>query len=151
MPLTEYQTVVNADLKTCFDLARNIEFHSKSLKRHNIIPIEGRTTGLIKCGEIVTFESKHFGFVRHVTLKITAYDAPNYFIVEMTSGFFKSFKHEYIFHEGEDGTIVINRFYFELPYGVLGKLVNVLVLKKYMRKLLSLRAKALKDRAEKNT
>ncbi len=32
MPTIEIKTLIKADLKTCFDLSRNIDFHQQSLE-----------------------------------------------------------------------------------------------------------------------
>ena len=65
MPLIQVQTKINADKEICFNLARSIDFHKESLKHTNEIPIAGRTSGLIKLNEWVSWEAKHFGFVQH--------------------------------------------------------------------------------------
>ena len=148
MPLIQVRTEIKADKKTCFDLARSIDFHKESLKHTDEIPIAGRTTGLIELDEWVSWEAKHFGVVQHLTSKITEYNSPHYFVDEMVFGAFKSFKHEHIFKKIENGTVMIDKFYFESPIGIIGRLANVLFLKKYMIKLLNTRAKALKNKAE---
>ncbi|MBP0903634.1 cell division protein [Mariniflexile gromovii] len=148
MALIEIQTQINADLKTCFDLARNIDLHKESLKHTGEMPIAGKTTGLLEKGEWVSWEAKHFGFVQHLTSKITEFDAPNCFVDEMVLGIFKSFRHEHIFQKKGDKTIMIDRFHFESPLGFLGKIANVLFLKRYMKNLLLTRNTYLKEQAE---
>lgn len=151
MPLVEVTTEIDSDIHTCFDLARNIDIHKESLSHTNEIAIAGKTSGHIGLGEWVSWEAKHFGIVQHLTSKVTAFNRPNYFVDEMVFGVFKSFKHEHIFKQEKNKTIMIDKFYFRAPYGVIGNLVNMLVLKKYMRKLLETRADALKQFAEKTT
>lgn len=148
MPLIQVQTKINADKEICFNLARSIDFHKESLKHTGEIPIAGRTSGLIKLNEWVSWEAKHFGFVQHLTSKITEFDKPHYFVDEMVFGAFKSFKHEHIFNNVDGGTIMVDRFYFEAPLGIMGKFANILFLKKYMINLLTIRAEALKVEAE---
>ncbi|WP_034040186.1 SRPBCC family protein [Wocania ichthyoenteri] len=148
MPLIEIETEIKADIKTCFDLARNIDFHQESLKYSNEKAIAGKTSGLIGLGEWVSWEAKHLGFVQHLTSKITEFDAPNFFVDEMVFGAFKSFRHEHIFCESKNETIMIDKFNFEAPYGILGQFINWLFLKRYMRKLLKTRSQFLKQTAE---
>ena len=148
MPLIQLHTYINSDIKTCFDLARNIDFHQESLKHSNEKAIEGKTSGLIAFGESVTWEATHFGIKQQLTSKITAFDAPNYFVDEMVSGAFKSFKHEHIFKTEGNQTLMIDKFYFESPFGIFGKLANKLFLKNYMIKLLATRNSLLKEKAE---
>jgi ligand-binding SRPBCC domain-containing protein len=151
MPLIEVTTEIHSDIHTCFDLARNIDIHKESLKDTIKIPFAGKTSGHIGLGEWVSWESIHFGMVKHLTSKITEFNRPNYFVDEMVSANFKSFRHQHIFKQEDNKTIMINKFYFEAPYGMVGNLANVLVLKKYMRKLLVRRANLLKQYAEKST
>jgi len=148
MALIEIKSEINTDIKTCFDLARNIDFHQESLKHSQEKAIAGKTYGLIEMGEYVTWEAKHLGFVQHLTSRITEFDAPNYFVDEMVFGAFKSFRHEHIFRENEGRTIMIDKFNFESPYGILGKFVNWLFLKRYMKNLLKTRNEFLKLKAE---
>jgi ligand-binding SRPBCC domain-containing protein len=148
MPQIEIKTVIEADIKVCFDLARNIDIHQESLKYSDEKAIAGKMSGLIELGEWVSWEAKHFGIVQHLTSKITEFEPPNYFVDEMVFGAFKSFRHEHIFKIENNQTLLIDKFYFESPYGVLGKLANVLFVKRYMEKLLKTRNKFLKVKAE---
>lgn len=148
MPYVKVETVINADIKTCFNLARNIEVHQESLKHSSEIAVAGRTSGLIELSETVTWEAKHFGFVQHLTSKITEFKYPDYFVDEMVSGAFKSFRHEHHFKKIGSKTMMSDIFYFESPYGILGKLANWLFLEKYMANLLRTRNAFLKEKAE---
>ncbi|MGB6269315.1 MAG: SRPBCC family protein [Olleya sp.] len=149
MPLIEIKTLIKADIKTCFDLSRNIDFHKESLKHSNEKAIAGNTSGLIGLNEWVTWEATHFGIKQQLISKITQFDSPNYFVDEMVSGAFKSFKHEHIFQQKKDNiTLMIDKFHFKSPVGIFGKLANVLFLKKYMTTLLTTRNQFLKQKAE---
>ena len=148
MPLIEIKTEINSEMKTYFDLARNITLHQECLEGYQEKAVAGRTSGLIELGEWVTWEAKHFGIVQHLTSKITEFDAPNYFVDEMVLGVFKSFRHEHLFHESENKTIMTDKFFFESPLGILGKLANALFLKRYMTKLIRKRGRFLKEKAE---
>ena len=125
MPLIEIKTIINADIQTCFDLSRNIDFHTESLKHSNEKAIAGKSSGLIGLDEWVTWEAKHFGINQQLTSKITAFESPNYFVDEMVSGVFKSFKHEHIFQYKNQHTLMIDKFEFQSPFGILGSLANV--------------------------
>ena len=47
MPQIEIQTIIEADPKTCFDLARDIDVHQESLRKSQEKAIAGKTSGLI--------------------------------------------------------------------------------------------------------
>jgi hypothetical protein len=44
-------------------------------------------SGVMKLGDTVTWEAKHFGIKQHLTSKITAYERPYRFTDEMVQGF----------------------------------------------------------------
>ena len=148
MATIEIKTFIKADLKTCFDLARNIDFHKASMANSKERAVAGKTSGIIELGESVTWEAIHFGFKQKLTSKITEFETPTYFVDEMVSGAFKSFKHEHIFENKNENTLMIDKFHFQSPLGILGKLANVLFLKQYMINLLETRNKLLKTEAE---
>ena len=79
-------TAINAPPEVCFDLARDIDFHTRSLSHTGERAIAGRTTGLIDLGESVTWEARHLGIRQQLTSKVTAFDRPTYFRDEMTRG-----------------------------------------------------------------
>ncbi|WP_296386065.1 SRPBCC family protein [Winogradskyella sp.] len=151
MPIIEIKTIIKTDLKTCFDLARNVDFHKVSMAHSNEKAIAGKTSGLIELDESVTWEATHFGIKQKLTSKITEFKSPTYFVDEMVSGAFKSFKHEHIFQKVNDSTLMIDKFHFQSPFGILGKLANFLFLKRYMKNLLETRNGYLKIKAEEIT
>lgn len=148
MPLIHLTTQINAPIQVVFDLARDIDFHQKSASKSREKAIGGRTTGLIELGETVVWEAVHFGFKQKLSTKITAMNAPKSFRDEMVFGAFKSLKHEHVFIENEGITSMIDFFYFEAPLGLIGRLANVLFLKRYMENFLLERNRALKAKAE---
>lgn len=91
----------------------------------------------------------HFGVRQQLTTIITEMDSPTYFVDEMVKGAFKSIRHEHHFSFEEGKTTMIDQFYFESPFGILGKLVKLIILKKYMTNFLLERNKAIKLAAEK--
>jgi ligand-binding SRPBCC domain-containing protein len=73
---------------------------------------------------------------------------PGYFKDEQVKGDFTCMRHEHYFNRVENGTIMIDQFYYEVPYGFLGNLFDRLYLKKYMTRLLQERNAVLKRAAE---
>jgi ligand-binding SRPBCC domain-containing protein len=149
MPTIELLTQINAPIETVFDLSRSIDLHMESTKQTGERAIAGKTSGLIGSGESVTWRAKHFGTWQNLTSKITEYKYPDYFLDEMVSGAFKSFRHEHHFSSADRGTLMKDVFVFESPFGLLGRFFNWLVLKKYMHDLLAERNRVIKKTAEK--
>ena len=73
---------------------------------------------------------------------------PLSFIDEMVTGDFHSMRHEHHFKTVENGTLLIDLFDFEAPYGNLGKLFSKLYLTKYLRRLLEQRNNVIREYAE---
>ena len=73
---------------------------------------------------------------------------PDHFTDEQVEGNFKIMKHEHHFKPCDNGTILIDQFYFESPFGAMGKLFNSLYLTNYIKRLLEQRNKMIKDYAE---
>lgn len=114
------------------------------------VAVAGTVTGLIGLDETVTWKAKHLGKQRTLRVKITQMLKPFSFTDEMMEGSFRSMKHEHHFKEVANGTIMIDLFNYEIPYGRLGKLFNRLYLSKYIRRLLEQRNQVIKDYAESN-
>lgn len=149
MPRIELRTEINAPKEIVFDLSRSIDLHKISTIHTHEEAISGRTSGLIELNESVTWRAKHFGIYQTLTSKITEFDYPNYFIDEMIDGAFKRFKHEHRFHDlDNNGTLMIDVFDYESPFGFLGKIADLLFLKKYVTRLLETRNKTIKEFAE---
>jgi ligand-binding SRPBCC domain-containing protein len=148
MPKIHLTTFIAAPAERVFDLSLSIDLHRKSLAHTKEEAIAGTTSGLIGLDDTVTWKAKHLLKTRILKSKITALHRPLSFTDEMVEGDFKSLKHEHHFKSIENGTILIDLFSFETPYGGLGKLVNRLLLANYLKKLLQQRNKVLKEYAE---
>ena len=151
MPTIILETRINAPIGKCFDLARSIDLHMKSMKHTEEQAIAGVTSGLIGLGETVTWKARHFGIMMQLTSRITKCDYPNVFEDKMVYGPFHSFRHTHQFLENGNETIMNDEFDYRSPFGWLGKLVDLLFLEAYMRKLLEHRNRVLKQTAESNS
>jgi len=134
---------MNAPIERCFDLARNIDLHVKSMERSGEQAIAGRRNGLIGLNESVTWRAKHFGIYFNMTSKITAMERPNFFIDDMVEGPFKKLHHQHCFKTMGTQTEMTDIFEFGAPFGILGRLAEKIFLEKYMRQLLVERNKVI--------
>jgi len=148
MPVIKLETEIKAGQEIVFDLSRSIDLHKVSTEQTNEEAIAGVTAGLIELGETVTWRAKHFGIYQTLTSKITEYDYPSYFADEMVEGAFKRFKHEHILTTKNYGTLLIDIFDYESPFGILGKIADVLFLENYMTNFLKKRNDTIKEFAE---
>jgi ligand-binding SRPBCC domain-containing protein len=142
------ETIIQAPIEKCFDASRDIDLHMKSVSQTGEQAVAGKTSGLIGSGETVTWRARHFGITQHFTSKITAFDPPRYFQDTMQKGAFKSFVHDHYFHEKDGQTLMLDILVFRSPLWLLGVIVDALVMKSYMHRLIKKRCQFIKDNAE---
>lgn len=148
MPCIRLETFINASPQTVFDLSRSVDLHKASMKHHAERAIAGTTNGLMNKGDTVTWQARHLFKNRTLKVQITEMQPPTFFADEMLEGDFKKMRHEHTFKAVDSATLMIDEFYFELPFGVIGKVVNILFLKTYMTRLLLERNGEIKSTAE---
>ena len=139
---------MNAPIQKCFDLARDMDAHKLSAAKTKEIAIAGRTTGLCELGDTITWEATHFGIRQRLSVEITKMDIPHFFEDRMTKGAFKSMRHEHHFKSQAGKTIITDRFYYEIPFGFIGKLFDKILLKKHMTAFLKTRNHTLRQLAD---
>ena len=148
MPVIRLSTSIAAPPERVFDLARSIDAHQQSAAGTSERAVAGVTTGLIGMGDEVTWEARHFGVKQKLTVRVTAFERPFRFQDIMVSGAFKSMKHDHAFSAQPPGTLMIDSFEFESPFGIFGQIVDRMVLYGYMRRFLVQRNQVLKNLAE---
>ena len=117
-------------------------------KTTNEKAIAGVTSGMMKLHDTVTWQATHFGITFYMTSAIPVLQEPNYFVSQMIKGPFKKLYHQHLFEEKNNQTIMTDIFEFEAPYGMLGKVVEKLVLTNHMKTFLVMRNAYLKAIAE---
>ena len=142
------ETEIAAPIDRVFDLARDIDFHQRSMADTGERAVGGRTSGLIGSGETVTWRARHLGLSWSLTSRITEVESPIRFEDVQERGPFAWFRHEHRFETIGGGTRMHDRWEHRSPLGPLGLMVDRLVLGRYMRSLLATRNAALKQAAE---
>jgi ligand-binding SRPBCC domain-containing protein len=148
MSIIRLSTPIAAPRERVFDLARSIDAHQQSAEGTQERAIAGVTRGLIGMGEEVTWEARHFRIKHKLTVRVIEFERPTRFQDIMVSGAFKSMKHDHEFIAQPPGTLMVDRFEFESPFGILGRMVDQLILFGYMRRFLVRRNQVLKNLAE---
>jgi ligand-binding SRPBCC domain-containing protein len=148
MPVIHLTTFIAAPAQRVFDLSRHIGLHKESMAAYKEEAVAGTRMGLIEKDETVTWKAKHLFKTRLLRVKITQLEKYYLFTDEQVEGDFKMMRHEHHFKPCDNGTILIDLFEFETPYGILGQWLNGLYLTKYMKRLLELRNKTIKEVAE---
>lgn len=128
-----------------FDRARSIDAHTNSLAQSREKAVAGTTTGLISLGEQVTWRAWHFGVPLRMTSEIMEMEVPSYFVDQQIKGPFRRFRHVHEFSQVDGIAMMTDRIEFEAPMGVLGRVVEKLVLARYLKKLIETRNRYLVD------
>jgi ligand-binding SRPBCC domain-containing protein len=148
MTTIQLTTKINGPIEIIFDLSRNIDVHQQSTAKSNETAIDGVTSGLINYNETVTWKGKHFGvYLTHKSL-ISAMEIPTYFADEMLEGKFKSFKHQHTFIQKNGFVIMEDKIQYETPYGLFGKIFDLLLLKNHLSTFIAERNSFIKKLAE---
>jgi ligand-binding SRPBCC domain-containing protein len=145
VPRIVLTTQVEAPVRDCFDLSLSVDAHTASMSRSGEQVVGGVDAGVLALGDSVTWEARHFGIRFRMTSQITEYDAPHRFVDEQTSGPFGHWWHEHRFEEVGGTTTMTDVVEFTSPLGPLGRLVDTLVLRRYLTRLLTQRNLWLTD------
>lgn len=128
-----------------FDLARSVDAHVDSQKGSGERAVAGVMSGLIGEGQEVTWRARHFGLPLTMTSRVTALDYPKQFVDEQVRGPFRSFRHVHEFEATPGGSIMTDQVEFTAPFGLLGRMAEKLVLRRYLQRLIRDRGRFLAD------
>jgi ligand-binding SRPBCC domain-containing protein len=148
MPKIVLVTLIHAPPERCFDLSRSVDLHVTSTRQTGERAVGAVTSGLLGLGEEVTWSARHFGIRQTLTSRVTTFDRPRHFRDSMVRGAFRRFDHDHFFEARDEGTQMRDVFDYESPLGPLGRVADVLVLERYLRRFLERRNVEIKRVAE---
>ena len=143
------RTSIRAPIERCFDLARDVDAHRQTsgfTSERVVSP--GRTMGLLELGDTVTFEGRHFGLRLRLTARIVEMQRPVRFVDESIRSPFRSLRHVHEFETDGDVTQMTDTVAWQAPLGLVGRMVDRLVLESHMRWFVETKQRALKQLAE---
>jgi hypothetical protein len=146
-------TIIEAPIERCFDLSRSVEVHllANIHSGEQALAIGGVTSGLVELDQQVTWRAKHFGVWQNLSSKYTAMRPPTYFQATMVKGIFRFMQADHYFRILPSGaTEMRDDFFVAAPIPILGPLVEILFLRRYMLALLRERNAVIKQLAESN-
>lgn len=127
-----------------FALCLDVQAHTRSMAASSERAVGGRTRGELELWDVVTFRARHFGMTWRLTARITSYERPRHFVDEQESGPFKQWRHTHHFSpDGRGGTVMRDVIEFASPLGPLGRMIDRLVLSRYMPHLIKSRNASL--------
>lgn len=149
MPSVTVETDVDAPVEDVFDAARDVDVHLETMAAHEERAVDGVTSGTLDVGDAVTWRARHVGVPLELTAEVTRVERPTYFRDVQVEGPFASFEHDHHFAAiGDARTVMTDEVRFRSPLGPLGAAVDRLVLRRYLRRLLSTRGEGLRAALE---
>jgi len=97
-------------------------------------PIEKR------CGTVVDYSVRILGISVHWRMMITDYQPPYSFIDVQLKGPYTFWHHTHTFDECSNGTMIIDEVRYVLPFGIIGRLVHALFVKRQIHRIFDYRA-----------
>ena len=98
-------------------------------------------------GMIISYRLRPIGIFRSLWVtEITHVDAPHFFVDEQRIGPYKFWHHKHYFSQVADGVQVDDVVHYEVPFGLLGRLLHRLFIAKRLQTIFDYRAKVLSER-----
>lgn len=141
-------TWVDAPVERCFKLATSVEFLIASARPTKEMAVSGVTKGLLREGDSVKWSARHFRARFTHTSLVEVWKPFLHFRETVTAGIFARYEHEHFFAAMDDGTRVRDELTFVARFGTVGRMLESLVLRRYITSLLKRRNAALKQAAE---
>ena len=142
------ETFILASREACFDAARDMRLHAESAAATGERIVDAPASGLLEFGDEVEFEGRHFGISFRLRSKIVEYDRPARFVDEMQRGPFARLRHVHEFHEDGGGTLMVDRFDFASPFGLIGALADRFFVAGHLRRFAEKRNEFLRETIE---
>jgi ligand-binding SRPBCC domain-containing protein len=138
-------TWINAPVERCFRLATSVAFYSAEGWKGRVENARGTT---LQAGDTVSYSDWSPGLRLAYINRIEEVRPFTYFREEQVTGGFYEFRHEHYFAPMDDGTRIRDEVQFSLPLGPVGLLLERMLARRTMKKLLTQRHRKLKHTAE---
>ena len=140
MPEIVQRTMVRAPVADVFEVSLDLDVERVAGRRYRVRAVEGagRTSGRIELGEKVRWRLRVLGVPLTHTSHIVELERPRRFVDQMERGAFAEFRHEHSYEaEGPQMTIMTDRMSWRSPWGVLGRVADLLFVRRTLRQLLA--------------
>ncbi len=145
MAVLEFSTEINATQKELFDFHTN--FKNVAIVTPPVFEVRFvMIPDSMAEGSEMTVEIKQFGFWIPWDVKVKEL-IPNSLLVDYQSGRgpFKSWKHKHLFTIRNSRTVLTDRIEYQLPFGILGLLVDIILMRFIQKMVFAYRHKKTKE------
>ena len=130
-------TRVAGPIAAVYEASLSVDVHLESFTDHRETAVAGVTSGVMAEGDTVTWRAVHFGIPFYMTSEIVDADPPRRFTDRQVHGPFASFTHTHTLSElGPDETRMQDDVRFTAPLGPLGRIAEVLFLRRRITALI---------------
>lgn len=145
MTVLEFSTEINATQKELFDFHtnfKNVVIVTPPVFKVRFVKIPETMAE----GSEMTIEIKQFGLWMPWDVKVEKL-IQNSLMVDYQSGRgpFKYWRHEHLFTERNNKTVLIDRIEYQLPFGILGLLVDIILMRFIQKVVFAYRHKKTKE------
>ena len=130
------ERVIAAPPADVFAASLDPGLHVRSMARYGETMVEAPEGGVFREGSTVTWRAKHFGIPFRLRSVVFDIDPPHRFCDRQISGPFGAFLHEHVFEEHPHGTRMRDTVTFRSPLGPIGRIVDAVFMRAYMRRII---------------
>ena len=94
---------------------------------------------------LIEYRIKLFGVPIYWRTLINEYKPPDYFRDIQLNGPYEIWDHTHIFKECQNGTMMIDKIKYSIPYGFIGRLAHFLWVKKELQRIFNYRYKIIEE------
>ena len=147
------ERMIAAPVERVFALSLDVGVHVDSMAAHDERVVAGVGAGRMAEGDTVTWEARHFGIRFRMTSLVFDVDEPHAFSDRQIHGPFAEFRHRHTFtparppgtpeSSGEHATLMRDEIMFRSPFGPIGRVVDALVMRRHLVRLIQQRGDTL--------
>lgn len=137
------ETVIAAPVEAVFAASLDPELHVRSMAKHGETMVEAPAGGVFREGSTVTWRARHFGIPFRLQSVVFDIDEPHGFRDRQIAGPFAAFLHVHTFAKHPRGTLMRDVITFRSPFGPIGRAVDRLFMRQYMRGVIAERNRTL--------
>lgn len=145
MPSFTLERAIPAPPGDVFDVSLDVGLHLMSQRSHGERVASGRTSGRFADGEQVTWSARHFGLRFRMTSLVFDVERPRRFRDRQVRGPFGSFLHTHEFEPLDGGTLMRDTIDFRSPFGPIGRMVDVSVMRRHLIGVITERNDAISE------
>ncbi|MFT4525411.1 MAG: ligand-binding SRPBCC domain-containing protein [Bacteroidia bacterium] len=103
-------------------------------------------------GQIIQYNVTPFPFLKiSWVTEITRVENMKMFVDEQRFGPYSFWHHQHIFEQRDGGVLMTDIIHYKVPFGIVGKLANILVVKRKVNAIFEYRTKVLQNKFGKST